>query len=94
MPKENTMQRLVCFATIMACILSITGCEGQFYPLPYRSLAPFEGKVIDADTKEPIKGAVVLAVYSYEIYGIAGANTIIKDGQETLTDKKWRVQVA
>ena len=88
MTKENPMQKLLFFASIMICIIFTTGCEGRFYPLPYRSLAPFEGKVIDADTKNPVEGAVVLAVYSYEIYGIAGANTIIKDGQETFTDKK------
>ena len=81
------MQRFICFSAIMTFILLITGCEGRFYPLPYRSLAPFEGKVIDADTKEPIEGAVVLAVYSYEIYSFAGSNAVIKDGQETLTDK-------
>lgn len=69
------------------CILSAMGCEGVFFPLPYRSLAPFEGKVIDADTKEPIEGAVVLALYYYKTYSVAGTNSNLKDGRETVTDK-------
>jgi len=55
--------------------------------LPYSSLAPFEGKVIDAETKEPIEGAVVLGVYYFTAYTIAGSNSYVEDGQETLTNK-------
>lgn len=60
---------------------------GIFFPLPYRSLAPFYGKVIDADTKAPISDAVVLAVYSTTAYTPAGEVGDIVDGQETLTDE-------
>jgi hypothetical protein len=60
---------------------------GIFMPVPYRSLAPFYGKVIDADTKEPIPDVVVLAVYELTRYTLAGEVGYIVDGQETLTDK-------
>jgi len=49
-------------------------------------LAPFEGKVVDVDTKEPIEGAAVLAVYHGSTISVAGSNTYAADAQETLTD--------
>jgi len=49
-------------------------------------LAPFEGKVIDTDTKEPIEGAAVLAVYYGSTMTVAGSNTYAAYAQETLTD--------
>jgi hypothetical protein len=74
-------------ATALAIVALFCGCEGVLFPLPYRSLAPFEGKVVDAQTKEPIEGVAVLAVYYYETYTVAGSNSIIKDARETVTDK-------
>lgn len=87
MEKRNTMNQLLWLAITMIGVLFVSGCEGVLFPLPYRSLAPFEGQVIDAETKEPIEGAVVLGTYYYETYTIAGSNSHLKDGQETLTDK-------
>lgn len=83
----NRLIRTSCIMLSMLSLFSILGCEGVLFPLPYRSLAPFKGKVIDTDTKKPIEGAVVLALYYYETYSIAGANLHLKDGQETLTDR-------
>jgi hypothetical protein len=50
----------------------------------------FRGKVIDTETKEPIEGAVVVAIYNtHTIIGgpAGGASSVIKV-KETLTDKK------
>ena len=49
-------------------------------------LPSFEGKVIDAETKEPIEGAAVMAVYHSGIDSFVGGTWIPKDTQETLTD--------
>lgn len=50
----------------------------------------YSGRVIDADTKEPIEGAVVVAVW-YEARGtITGPDTRLKDVKETLTNKDGR----
>lgn len=53
----------------------------------------YQGKVIDADTLEPIEGAVVVAIWRKTRAGIAGADTRFKDAKETLTDKKgdWSI---
>jgi hypothetical protein len=65
-----------------------------WFNVPYYYLPPFEGKVIDAETKEPISGAAVLAVYYGEYPTVAGANTYAIDAQETLTDEKGEFNIA
>jgi hypothetical protein len=87
MKKKNNRHRFIWLLIAITSVYFVTGCGGIFFPLPYRSLAPFKGKVVDADTKEPIEGAVVLAAYYFTSYGIAGSNSSVEDGQETLTDK-------
>jgi hypothetical protein len=53
----------------------------------FRYDGPYEGKVVDADTGEPIEGAVVLGVW-YRIHpNVAGWNSEFYDAVETLTDK-------
>jgi hypothetical protein len=56
--------------------------------------ATFKGKVVDAETKEPIEGAVVVAVWHEETATIAGPSSRFKDVKETLTDKngKWAMK--
>lgn len=55
----------------------------------------YKGKVIDVDTKEPIEGAVVVAVYNkYPIIsGPAGGSAKIINVQEALTDKDGMFQI-
>jgi hypothetical protein len=63
------------------------------YNFPYYYLEPFEGKVIDIDTKSPISGAAVLAVYYKEVPSIAGSNSYAIDAQETLTNKNGEFRI-
>jgi len=69
----------------------ILGCLiGALHFLDART---FRGKVIDADTKEPIEGAVVV-VYWYKARATpAGESTTLKDVKECLTDKNggWSI---
>ena len=55
--------------------------------------ATFKSKVIDADTREPIEGAVVVAVWHEATSTISGESTRLKDVEECLTDKKgeWTI---
>ena len=47
----------------------------------------FKGKVIDAETKEPIEGAVVVVVYHKTSMGIAESYSVTINVKEALTDK-------
>jgi hypothetical protein len=49
--------------------------------------ATFHGRVIDADSKEPIEGAVVLASWTEEQGTPTGGTSRLHDVKETLTDK-------
>lgn len=54
----------------------------------------FHGQVIDADTKEPIEGAAVVAYwYKARVTTIGDENLTLKDIKETLTDKngQWTI---
>ena len=64
-----------------------------WFNFPYYYLAPFEGRVMDADTKQPIKGAVVLAVYDRSIPSVQGSISFPIDAQETLTDNKGEFKI-
>jgi len=48
----------------------------------------FKGRVIDAETKEPIEGAVAVAQYHSNVLGPTGSHTTLIDVQEALTDSK------
>lgn len=94
MKKTNYARRFSGMVIATFLVLSISGCSGILVPLPYRSLAPFEGKVIDTATKEPIEGAVVLGVYYFTTYTIvAGSNSYVEDGQETVTDENGEFEL-
>jgi hypothetical protein len=45
-----------------------------------------KGKIIDAESKEPIEGVVVSAYYEVNTYDIAGGGTRVIHTKETLTD--------
>lgn len=56
--------------------------------------ATFKGKVIDADTKQPIEGAVVVAAWYEAGATVAGPTSRLKDVKESLTDKRgeWVIE--
>lgn len=47
---------------------------------------PYEGKVIDAETRAPIEKVVVLGVWYKEVPTVAGAVSSYYDARETITD--------
>lgn len=53
----------------------------------------FKGQVIDADTKEPIEGAVVVAVWKTETTTPTATHSNLKDVKECLTDTngEWSI---
>ncbi len=74
----------------------------SFTPIPAHALwwmvyhkPAFKGKVIDAETKEPIEGAVVVVLYDKATIGLgAGALSSIINVREVLTDKEGMFRIS
>lgn len=81
-PKWKIIILIILFATISSFIYF------AYWDVTYH------GKVIDADTKEPIKGAVVVISWNEVRAAVPHPHTRFKDVKETLTDKngKWKIR--
>jgi hypothetical protein len=53
----------------------------------------YKGKIIDAETKEPIEGVVVLGVWYTSQFSPAGATHNFYDARETITDKNGEFSI-
>jgi hypothetical protein len=84
---RRDIMRIVVITTVILVLSLTLGCTIT------REYDAYYGKVIDAETREPIEGAAVLAVYYTEIYWIAGASSRFADAQETLTDKNGEFKI-
>lgn len=65
--------------------------SGCFYLVRYE--APYKGRIIDADTSEPIEGVVVLGEWDREYPTPAGAVHRYYDARETVTDKNGDFEI-
>ncbi len=72
------------FLIILICFVFIIGYWERVEGAEFMDFGPYQGKVVDVDTKEPIEGGVVLVEWSQNHF--FGGSTLI-DVQETLTDK-------
>jgi ankyrin repeat protein len=82
---------LILFCVSFATVLLASPCHAW---LVYHKPA-FKGKVIDATTKKPIEGAVVVVVYEKIEAGLGpGWSAFPFDARETLTDKDGVFQVS
>ena len=72
---------------VIICIVALI----QTY---FTFLYAYSGKVIDADTKEPIEGAVVVASWLESTATVTGGSQRSKDVKETLTNKdgEWKIR--
>ncbi len=77
-------------AIIAALILIISLAQTSQADWPLYSTPEFRGRIIDVETKEPIEGAVAVALYDKEmlIGGPGGPNSYVYHAKESLTDKK------
>jgi len=60
---------------------------------PARIDGPYEGKIVDADTGEPIVGVVVLAEWDKSLVTAAGGTHTYYDAEETVTDKDGEFKI-
>jgi len=74
-------------AIILVILISLVASDA------YATEMTFHGKVIDADTLQPIEGALVIAVWDEERATLAGIDTRFKDAKEALTNQTgdWSV---
>jgi hypothetical protein len=68
----------------------VAGC-GLFYPV--FAGGPYKGRVVDSETKQPLEGAVVLAVWDSVTPTIADTVDSYLDAEEVLTDSNGRFVV-
>jgi len=81
----NNMKHLL-FNLAIALVLVIISSQAYAGWLIYHK-PEFHGRVIDAETKEPIEGAVVVVIYNKITYAIIEQGTSAIKVKETLTDK-------
>ncbi len=60
---------------------------------PVLAAGPWKGKVIDIETKEPLEGAVVLAVWERVYRTPTVASSYFYEAKEVLTDKEGRFEI-
>lgn len=60
---------------------------------PVLADGPYKGKVIDAETKRPIEGAVVVIFWTRRIFWLTHTSTYFVDVKETLTDKNGEFEL-
>jgi hypothetical protein len=82
----STLGKIFLLISLIVLLGPSTGC---IYHKPV-----FQGKIIDVDTKEPMEGAVVVAFYEKLSMGLgAGANEVIINARETLTNKNGQFRI-
>jgi len=70
------------FFVLIGITLCLSSCA---YAIRYDG--PYEGRVIDAETKQPVEGVVVLGVWYSAQFSPAGATHTYYDARETVTDR-------
>jgi hypothetical protein len=83
--KEESMKKFFfLFLLLSVLLVPASGCYAK---------GPWKGKVIDAETKQPIEGAAVVAHWNYETLGPTGGGTNFLDAKETVTDKNGEFEI-
>jgi hypothetical protein len=78
-------KKVIIVLSILISLIVFSNILGHGWII-YREGA-FKGRVIDSETKEPIEGAVVAALYHVREYSLIESNSITADVKEVLTDK-------
>jgi hypothetical protein len=78
--KGNTVHRFI--IAVLTLLMVTAGCAG-----------PWKGKILDVETKEPLEGTVVLAVWQRVYRTPAGNNAYFYEAKETVTDKAGEFEI-
>jgi hypothetical protein len=88
--RNETLKRNLVIFVIIGCLIWIL--NGSIFFIYYID-GPYWGKVVDADTGEPIVGANVMGMWIFDIALIQGS-TSFADARETVTDEKGRFLIS
>lgn len=80
------MMRITLFAVV---IITLAGCVSIA-----RYDGPYEGRIIDAETRQPLEGVVVFGEWKVFHPNLAGGNYTYYDAAETLTDKNGEFRIS
>ena len=69
---------------LAGCVASVEGQPWERYLQRYHG--PYRGRVIDAGTKQPLAGAVVVAIWDRRKVQLFNATTVFYEAREVLTD--------
>ena len=79
------MRKLLGLISFVLIIIFVSGTSFAGWFIYHKPA--YKGRVIDAETKEPIEGAVVVVTYTKETMGIPHKYSSIINVRETLTDQ-------
>jgi hypothetical protein len=85
--KKGTLNRTI-IILIMISVFTFS-INGSILGIFYWN-GPYWGRVVDADTGEPIAGAVVAGMWDFEYYIFVHGGSTYADTRETVTDEKGR----
>lgn len=80
--KKKLFIRLGLAVFVLICLANLFGRGWIIY-----HEGSFHGRVIDAETKEPLEGVVVVALYNVREYGPGGSGADAVDAKEAVSDK-------
>ncbi|MBI5676512.1 MAG: hypothetical protein HZC48_11945 [Nitrospirae bacterium] len=94
--EDTTILRIVktkrFFFAVAFLIVYILGIAAE-KNFSFAAAGTWKGRIIDIETKEPLEGAVVLAVWQRAYRTLAGDNTYFYNAKEVLTDKEGRFEI-
>jgi hypothetical protein len=76
------MRALARFILLTTLMISVFGCASLI-----RHDGDYRGRVVDADTQQPLEGVVVLGTWSELHPNLAGGSHTFYDARETVTDR-------
>lgn len=77
---------------ILVLIVSASACGWLFDVV--EAAGPWQAQVVDADTKAPLEGVVVLAWWTRHVRSFGGPSSEYRDSQELVTDRDGRFTIA
>src|SRR5436309_7570496 len=78
------MRLVLSFTLVNSCVAATVPPEEEGHLRGPQG--PYRGRVIDAQTKKPISGAIVVAVWYIDMPALVQRNQVFFDAMEVLTD--------